>query len=70
MSYFKTFPVRERVRFQIRWELYNACNHAQFTAVDTAARFDAQGNQVNTRQGQLIDARPPRQMQFALRATF
>ena len=70
LSLFKTFPVRERVRFQLRWELYNAFNHTQFSAVDTAARFDAQGNQVNSRLGQLTDARPPRQMQFALRATF
>jgi hypothetical protein len=70
ISVFKTFPIRERLRFQVRWELYNVFNHTQFSAVDTTARFDAQGNQVNTRFGQLIDARAPRQMQFALRATF
>jgi hypothetical protein len=70
ISLFKTFPVRDRVRLQFRCEAYNAFNHTQFSAVDTAARFDPQGNQVNARFGQLIDARPPRQIQFALRATF
>jgi hypothetical protein len=70
ISLFKTFPVAERLRLQFRCEAYNVFNHTQFSAVDTAARFDPQGNQVNTRFGQLIDARPPRQIQFALRATF
>jgi hypothetical protein len=69
ISLFKTVPVR-RVRLQFRCEAYNAFNHTQFSAVDIAARFDPQGNQVNTRFGQVIDARPPRQIQFALRATF
>jgi hypothetical protein len=70
LSLYKSFPIRERFQFQFRWELYNAFNHTQFTSVDTAARFDPQGNQVNARFGQLTDARAPRQMQFALRATF
>ena len=70
ISLFKTFPVGERVRLQLRCEAYNAFNHTQFSAVDTAARFDPQGNQVNTRFGQLIEARPPRQIQLAFRATF
>ncbi len=70
VSVYKSFPIRERLRLQFRWEMYNAFNHTQFSAVDTGARFDVQGNQVNTRFGQLTDARPPRQMQFAVRATF
>jgi hypothetical protein len=70
ISVFKTFPVGERLRLQFRCEAYNAFNHTQFSAVDTTARFDPQGNQVNARFGQLTEARPPRQIQLALRATF
>jgi hypothetical protein len=34
------------------------------------ARFDAAGNQVNTRFGQVITARSPRIMQGSVRFTF
>jgi len=70
LAIFKNFPIREQVRLQFRWELYNAFNHTQFSAVDTAARFDAQGSQVNTRLGEFTAARGPRIMQFALRMYF
>jgi len=70
IALYKTFPVGPRVRVQLRAEAYNAFNRTQFSAVDTTARFDPQGNQVNTRFGQLTDARPPRQIQFAFRTTF
>lgn len=66
----KTIPVTDRVKLQFRWELYNAFNHSQFSDIDTAARFDAQGRQVNTRLGAFTAARSPRIMQFALRASF
>ncbi len=40
-------------------------------ALDTTARFDsATGQQINTRFGEFIAARNPRQMQFALRFFF
>ncbi len=42
----------------------------QFSALDTAARFDANGNQVNADPAAFTRARKPRIMQFALRATF
>lgn len=71
MALFKTIPLREQVRLQFRWELYNAFNHTQFSAVDTGARYDpATGAQVNTRFGEFTAARDPRQMQFALRLNF
>jgi hypothetical protein len=70
MALFKTFPIREKVRFQVRWELYNAFNHTQFSGLDAAARWDAQGNQVNVRFGEFTAARSPRQMQFAARFFF
>lgn len=70
LTLFKNIPIRERMRVQFRWELYNALNHTQFTAVDTGARFDAQGNQANARLGEFTAARNARIMQFALRFYF
>ena len=70
IAIFKNFPVHEKVRVQFRAELYNAFNHTQFTGLDTTARFDNTGRQVNTRMGQFISARDPRQIQFALRVYF
>jgi len=71
ISLFKSFPLREGIRVQFRWELYNAFNHTQFAGLDTAARFDPRtGEQVNTRFGEFTAARTPRQMQFALRFFF
>ncbi|MBI5281857.1 MAG: TonB-dependent receptor [Candidatus Solibacter usitatus] len=71
LSIFKNFPVKsERRYFQFRWEMYNAFNHTQFSGVDTTARFDLQGSQVNARFGQVTSTRTPRVMQGALRFTF
>jgi hypothetical protein len=71
VSLFKNFPVRgDKMRLQFRWEMYNAFNHTQFSALDTTARFDASGNQVNATFGAFTAARPPRVMQFALRFYF
>jgi hypothetical protein len=70
LTVFKSFPLRESLRVQFRWELYNALNQTQFTTIDTAARFDPQGRQVNARFGEFTAARPPRVMQFALRFLF
>jgi hypothetical protein len=66
----KSFPVREPVRLQFRAEFYNAFNHTQFSNIDTTARFDAQGRQVNARFGEFTGARPARIIQFALRLSF
>ncbi len=67
ISIFKNFPIHDKVRLQFRSEFYNALNHTQFDALDTTARFDNAGRQVNTRFGQFISARDPRQIQLALR---
>jgi hypothetical protein len=66
----KNFPIREQWRMQFRAEFYNAFNHTQFSNFDTSPRFDAQGNQLNTRFGEFTAARPARQIQFALRMFF
>jgi hypothetical protein len=71
ISFFKDFPVGSETRFlQLRVELYNAFNHTQYSAVDTAARFAPDGSQTNARLGQITAAHPPRQIQLSARFTF
>ena len=71
ITLFKNIPLASgRRRLQLRWEIYNVFNHTQFSTVDSAARFDPQGNQVNARFGQVITTRAPRVMQVAARVVF
>ena len=70
LAVFKNFGIREPVRVQLRAEAYNAFNHTQFAGLDNAARFDAQGRQVNARFGELTSARSARIMQLAVRFYF
>ena len=71
VTLFKNVPLAGgKRRLQLRWEIYNVFNHTQFATVDAAARFDAQGNQVNARFGQVITTRAPRVMQVAIRVVF
>ena len=66
----KNLPVNDRIRFQVRLEMYNALNHTQFSTWDTTARFDANGNQINARLGSDIAARAPREIQIGARFLF
>jgi len=67
----KNIPVYGESRyFQFRWEMYNTFNHTQYSGVDSTARFDPQGNQVNARFGQVTGTRSARVMQASLRFTF
>ncbi len=70
LTFFKNFPIREKVTFQFRWEMYNAFNHTQFSGVDTGARFNAAGEQVNTQFGQINGSRSARVQQMSLRLSF
>jgi hypothetical protein len=71
VSLFKNFPWKSESRsFQFRWEMYNVFNHSQWSGVNTAARFDVQGRQVNALFGQITAARTPRVMQGSLRFQF
>ena len=71
ITLFKNIPFGSSGRkLQLRWEMYNVFNQVQFATVDSTARFDAAGNQVNTRFGQVITTRAPRVMQVALRVVF
>jgi hypothetical protein len=71
VTLFKNIPIRSEARvLQLRWELYNVFNHAQFNAVDSTARFDPAGAQVNGRFGQPTSAFASRIMQVSLRFRF
>ena len=59
---FKTFPVKERVKIQFRFEAFNIWNHTNFTGLSTG--FGA-GN-----FGSLNSALDPRQLEGALRIQF
>jgi hypothetical protein len=70
LTAYKNFTIHERFRTQFRAEFYNAFNHTQWSALDTGARFDAQGRQVNQQFGQVTATRPGRRIQLALRISF
>jgi hypothetical protein len=70
VTLFKRIPLGGRRTFQLRWEIYNVFNHTQFNGVDTTARFDATGKQVNTTFGQVTSTRSPRIMQASIRFSF
>jgi hypothetical protein len=71
LALFKSFPIQSDKRtVQFRCEMYNAFNHTQFSGVNTSARFDTGGNQVNSQFGQVTTARNPRVIQFALTFRF
>ena len=51
-------------QFRVRIEAYNAFNTTQFLGINTAARFDANGNQINSQFGQATSARQARVIQL------
>jgi hypothetical protein len=72
ISLFKNFALgsNEARRLQFRLETYNAFNHSNFNAVDTAARFDAQGRQVNGRFGQYTNTLDARRIVLGVKVYF
>jgi hypothetical protein len=69
ISLFKNFRLgaAENRRLQFRLETYNTFNHTQFTAVDSNARFDSAGNQVNQTFGRYTAAAPARRVVLGLK---
>jgi len=71
LSLVKNFPfVTEGRRIQFRLEAYNAFNHPEFSGLDTSARFDASGNQVNGDFGWYTASINPRRVQLGLKFYF
>ncbi len=60
MSIFKNFPIGGSKRIQFRWEVYNVFNQVNWSAINTNAQFNPQGQQVNASFGQATAARAPR----------
>jgi hypothetical protein len=72
LSITKIFPIREPMRLQFRWEMYNAFNHTSFSSWNSTAQFDYATKKLvaNSVFGQLNAALQARRMQFALRLMF
>jgi Carboxypeptidase regulatory-like domain/TonB-dependent Receptor Plug Domain len=67
----KRFPLFGEGRYiQFRTELFNAWNHTQFSGLFTAARFDADGRQVDSNFGAFRTARPARIIQLSAKIVF
>jgi hypothetical protein len=71
ISFMKNIPIKEKVTTQLRFDMFNAFNHTQFSSVNTSATFNpTTGQQVNTAFGQLNGDSGPRIIQVALRLSF
>ncbi len=73
MALFKIVPLGSGAKgpqLQFRWEAYNVFNHTQYATVDTTARFNPAGQQINASFGRITSTRPPRQMQASIRVQF
>jgi hypothetical protein len=69
LSAFKNFSFKKK-RLQLRVEGYNVLNHTQYRDVDTTARFDVSGAQVNGSFGRVTAARGARVVQTSVRLSF
>ncbi|HKF55375.1 MAG TPA: hypothetical protein VKJ45_08030 [Blastocatellia bacterium] len=70
LALFKNFHFGEKRNLQFRWETYNLFNRSNFTDINGAMTFDANGIQTNTSFGTPRAARSPRVMQGSLRFSF
>jgi hypothetical protein len=70
LSIFKNFNVGGGRRIQFRWEAYNLLNQVNWSALNTTATFNPEGQQVNAAFGQATASRSARVMQGAIRFTF
>jgi hypothetical protein len=75
LSLFKAFSIREDMKLQFRWEVYNVTNTANLAVpVNTFVAVDANGNPTSAGNfGKILSSRIgaiPRQMQFALKLAF
>ena len=70
LAAFKNFVILEKTSLQLRTEFFNAFNHAQWSTINSAAKFNSAGQQINTLFGTATADRGPRVIQVALRFTF
>jgi len=62
LSLFKTIPITERVKFELRFESFNAFNHTEFNVLDTGS------NDANF--GHVTSTYDPRVLQFGAKLSF
>jgi hypothetical protein len=62
LSIFKNFPIKEQMRLQFRWEMFNAFNHVNYQNPST--------NTGDARFARISSAMTARQMQVALKLLF
>jgi hypothetical protein len=83
LAFFKNIRLGERRQIQLRWEIYNIFNRANFSDIDASMTFGIQAvpkadgspgtaiiSQTNTRFGAPTSARSPRVMQGSIRINF
>ena len=71
MAASKRFTLFSESRWiQFRAELFNAWNHTQFAGLFTNAQFNPAGQQIDPNFGAFSSSRPPRVIQFSLKAVF
>jgi Carboxypeptidase regulatory-like domain len=70
LAFFKGFRFTESVNLEIRAEMYNIFNHANFSTFNTSAIFNPSGQQINAGFGQYTATLAPRQMQLGARFSF
>lgn len=72
ISLFKNFKLgaREGRSMQFRFETYNTFNHTQYSSMDTTARFNAAGDQINANFGRYTNAALSRRMVLGLKFYF
>jgi Carboxypeptidase regulatory-like domain/TonB dependent receptor len=70
-SVFKNFRTSERTNLEFRSEFFNILNHTNFLFADSGPQNGNNATILGTSQfGSLTAARPPRQIQFALKFSF
>jgi hypothetical protein len=66
----KNIRLDEKLVLKFGAEAYNALNHIQFSALNTAVQFNAGGAQINNDFGRPTAPRSPRAVSVALRFEF
>lgn len=72
ISLFKNFRLgaKESRSMQFRFETYNTFNHTQYSSMDTTARFNTAGDQINANFGRYTNAGLARRMVLGLKFYF
>jgi hypothetical protein len=70
MAAFKRVRLTERIQSELRWEVFNAFNHANFDIFYNATTYTAQQPISSATFGQATHARDPRLMQVSMKLRF